>query len=182
MLFDLIVCLFGSHVFSWDMVFPRMGGGGMSPSTSYSLYPCCISFLASLPLPPQSLHCRLSSSLESCSSLPIGNRSNCPRWDLSRVQLGFCPTHPFKPAKKNKPLDDWMHWLSMSTWPRRCHGARWRAHLTQLLPYPTSKWAALVLSQMRPSGKVASPCDVDLSSPDGSSVNDRINPDEFTLH
>ena len=86
---------------------------------------------------------------------------------MGSILLGFRPTHPFKPAKKNKPLDDRMHRLSMSTWPRRCHRARWQAHST-LLPYPTSKWAALVLSQMGTSRKVASPCNVDLSSPEGS--------------
>ena len=104
----------------------------------------------------------------------------CSRWDLSWVQLGFCPTHPFKPAKKNKLLDDRMHRLSMSTWPRRCHGARWRAHSTPL-PYPTSKWAALVLSQTGPSGKVASPCNVDLSSLEGSGLVSMMGSTQMNL-
>ena len=113
----------------------------MSPSTSYSLYPCCISFLASLPLSPQCSHSIAGWAVRWRVAAPFQSVTGqiCSRWDLSWVQLGFCPTHPFKPAKKNKPLDDRMHRLSMSTWPRRCHGARWRAHST-LLPYPTSKW------------------------------------------
>lgn len=31
-------------------------------------------------------------------------------------------------------------------------------------------------------GKCASPCNVDLSSPEGSSVNDRIKPDEYIIY
>ena len=148
--------------------FLEWGGRGMSPSTSYSLYPCCISFLASLPLSRQCSHSIAGWAVRWRVAAPFQSVTGqiCSGWDLSWVQLGFCPTHPFKPAKKNKPLDDRMHRLSMSTWPRRCHGARWWAHST-LLPYPTSKWAALVLSQMGPSRKVACPCNVDLSSPEG---------------
>lgn len=64
-MFDLIVCLFGSHVLPWDIVFLECGG--------------------------RSLLLALHSTL---AEIRHG------------FKLGFCPTRPLKPAKKNKPSAD----------------------------------------------------------------------------
>ena len=68
----------------------------MSPSTSYSLYPCCISFLASLPLSPQCSHSIAGWAVHWRVAAPFQSVTGqiCSRWDLPWVQLGFRPTRP----------------------------------------------------------------------------------------
>ena len=73
------------------------------------------------------------------------------------------------------------HRLSMNTWLMRCLGAAWQARLTDFPPLPNLEVSSFgVIPKWGQVGKWR--LIVDLSSPTGSSVNDGIDPEKFTLH
>ena len=95
-------------------------------------------------------------------------------------RLGFFPTQPLKPAKKNKPL-------------AAQHASVINEHLANEVsrgrvaaPFDSPPLPNLQVSSFGIIPKRGQPGKwrliVDLSSPEGSNVNDGINPDEFILH
>ena len=95
-------------------------------------------------------------------------------------RLGFQPVRRLKPAKKNKPSDFQNpkvidHYLAIEVARGRVAG-----------PFPSPSLPNLQVSSFGVIPKKVQPDKwrliVDLSSPHGSSVNDGIDPDEFSMH
>ena len=95
-------------------------------------------------------------------------------------KLGFCHTQRLKPAKKNKPSAD-QHASVIAEY--LAHEVS-RGRVTgpfDFPPLPNLQVSSFGVIPKR--GQVGKWClIVDLSSPTGSSVNDRIDPEEFILH
>jgi len=96
------------------------------------------------------------------------------------VRLGFCHTQRLKPAKKNKQSAD-QHPSAIDEY--LAHEVSWGRVAGPFEFSPLSNLQVSSFSVMPKRGQVGKwRLIVDLSSPTGSSVNDRIDPEEFTLH
>ena len=167
----LLVCLF----------FPLVGGGGRFFCCLRFTIPHCISTLASLP--PVAAVTPLQADQ---FARDLQHHPNQPlvQFVLEGIRhgfrLGFCSSQPLKPAKKNKPsaaqhasaIDEY---LANEVSRGRVAG-----------PFDSPPLPNLQVSSFGVIPKRGQPGKwrliVDLSSPAGSSVNNGINPEEFTLH
>jgi len=141
----------------------------------------CVPFLA--PLPPVSVVIPLQAE-QFAWELRLHPHQQKVQFVLDGIRhgfkLGFCPAQKLKAAKKNKPsahqhqsvIDDY---LANEASLGRVAG-----------PFDSPPFPHLQVSSFGVIPKKGQPGKwqliVDLSSPGGASVNDGINPDEFTLH
>ena len=95
-------------------------------------------------------------------------------------RLGFCHTQPLKSAKKNKPSADQHEFVIDEYLANQVSRGRVAAPF-DFPPLPNLQVSSFgVIPKWGQPGKWR--LIVDLSLPEGSSDNDGINPDDFTLH
>ena len=153
----------------------------MSLLLAFLPYPCCISILASLPpvsgvTPLQaqqfSWELRLHPNWQKVDFVLDGIRHG--------FRLGFCYTQRLKPAKKNKPSAD-QHPSVIDEYLAHEVSRGRVAGPFDFPPLPNLQVSSFgVIPKRGQVGKWR--LIVDLSSPRGSSVNDGIDPEEFTCH
>ena len=158
-----------------------MGQGRVSLSLALLPYPCSFSISASLP--PVSAVTPLQAQQFSWELRFHPNQQQV-NFVLNGIhhgfKLGFCHTQQLKLAKKNKPSADQYasvidEYLAHEVSRGRVAGPFDSPSIPNL---QVSSFSVIPKREQMGKWRLI----VDLSSPTGSSVNDGINPEEFTLH